>query len=144
MNSYELAWTIYIIGGLCCGIAAWLLFRRFGREWGHFFMISAWVLLLTPYALDAEKMIMAPAIFILVMDGMTYGFESVRSVAALLLGLWIFGLVLSLLFQFATRHRRAADTRKRIIADDHSDLNDEEAQAREELLGDEIPLRAER
>lgn len=139
MSSYELAWAIYAIGGVGCGIAAWLLFRRFGREWGHFFMISIWVLLLTPYALEAEEMVMAPAIFIVVMDGLANGFDSVRSIAALLLGLWIFGLVLSLLFQFVTQRKREKPANT-----DSSELSDDEAEAREELMENSQPLRAER
>lgn len=141
MSSYELAWIIYAVGGLGLGIAAWLLFRRFGREWGHFFMVSCWVLLLTPYALDAEQMIMAPAIFILVMDGLTYGFESVRTIGALLLGLWILGLILSLLVQFVTRRRQPPAAPRHVYS---KDLTADEVEAREELLDNEIPLRAER
>lgn len=141
MDSYELAWTIYVVGVLGLGIAAWLLFRRFGREWGHFFMISIWVLLLTPYALEAEEMVMAPAIFIVIMDGLAYGFESVRSIAALLLGLWILGLILSLLFQFVTQRKRAANAHNHT---DSGELNEDEAEAREELMQIGRPLRAER
>lgn len=139
MSSYELAWTIYAVGAIGGGVAAWLLFRRFGREWGHFFMVSTWVLLLTPYALEAEEMVMAPAIFIVIMDGLDYGFESVRSIAALLLGLWILGLILSLLFQFVTQRKRAKHTHT-----DSSELSDDEAEAREELMESTPPLRAER
>lgn len=147
MEASQLAWTLYIIGGLGCGLAAWFLFRRLGREWAHIAAVSVWVLLLTPYALDAETMTMAPALFILVMDGLTNGFESVKPIAVLLLGLWLIGLILSLLFQLLTRRsgkRKVSSTAipsKRVV---NHDLDDEEMNAREELLHHDIPLRAER
>lgn len=146
MNSYELAWTLYAVGGFGCGLAAWFLFRRFGREWGHFFMVTAWVLLLTPYAMEAEKMIMAPAIFILVMDGLVNGFETVKPITLLLLGVWLIALVLSLIFQLLTRAKAKkaepqVSTNKRVS---NTELSREEKQARDELLDSEIPLRAER
>ena len=65
METYQIAWAAYIVGALGCGWATWLLFRRFGREWGHFFMVSVWAVLLTPYAMKVEPMVMAPALFIL-------------------------------------------------------------------------------
>lgn len=147
MESYQLAWLLYSLGGLGCGLAAWFLFRRFGREWGHFFMISLWVLLLTPYALD-ETMTMAPAIFILIMDGLVDGFDSVKPITMLLLGLWLIGLILSLLFQLASRRSRSKPpppkqrrSRRPLPADE---LDLDEQVARDELLEGDIPLRAER
>lgn len=144
MNAYQLAWTLYIFGGLGCGLAAWLLFRRFGREWAHFFTITALVLLLTPYAFEAEQMIMAPAIFILVMDGLADGFDSVKPITMLLLGIWLIALVLSLVFQLLTRPKVKVRTSKPAPASSDTLLNEEELEAREELLEGELPIRAER
>lgn len=151
MESYQLAWLLYIIGGIGCGLAAWFLFRRFGREWGHFFTVSIWVVLLTPYALDAETMTMAPAIFILLMDGLMNGFDTVKPITMLLLGVWLVALVLSLIFQLLTRRSYAVKkARGRALAaedahDSHADdISAHERQAREELLAGEYPIRAER
>lgn len=163
MNEYQLAWTLYAIGSFGCGLAAWLMFRRFGREWGHFFMITVWVLLLTPYAINKEEMIMAPALFMVVMDGISNGFETVKPIILLLLGLWLVGLVLSLIFQLLTRSSanakasaRATKTQKAKNAQAaqkspkmqksqlNRSLDSEEELARSELLAGEIPLRAER
>jgi hypothetical protein len=143
VNGYQLAWTLYALGGFGCGVAAWLLFRRFGREWAHFFMVTAWVLLLTPYALEAENMVMAPALFIIVMDGLTNGFDTVKSITMLLLGLWLVALVVSLLFLLTARHFAKPIVRVpgKLPAEE---LSDEETQTREELLEGEMPLRAER
>lgn len=143
MNGYQLAWTLYALGGVGCGIAAWLLFRRFGREWAHFFMVSAWVLLLTPYAFEAEEMVMAPAIFILVMDGLADGFDTVKPITILLLGLWLVALTISLLLLLVSR--RSAKPKKALSEKAPADtLSKEEVQARDELLEGEMPLRAER
>lgn len=143
MNGYQLAWTLYALGGVGCGIAAWLLFRRFGREWAHFFMVSAWVLLLTPYAFEAEEMVMAPAIFILVMDGLADGFDTVKPITILLLGLWLVALTISLLLLLVSR--RSAKPKKMLSEKAPADaLSKEEVEARDELLEGEMPLRAER
>ena len=40
MDGYGLAWTIYGVGAVGCAAAAWLLFRRFGREWALIFFVS--------------------------------------------------------------------------------------------------------
>lgn len=143
MNGYQLAWTLYALGGVGCGIAAWLLFRRFGREWALFFMVSAWVLLLTPYAFDAEDMVMAPALFIIVMDGLANGFDTVKPITILLLGLWLAALIISLLLLLVSR--RSVRPKKPVFKKAPTDtLSKEEVQARDELLEGEMPLRAER
>ncbi len=147
MTAYQLVWVLYVIGGLGCGLAAWLLFRRLGREWGLFFMLTLWVLLLTPYALDKESMTLAPAIFILVMDGLTHGFESVKPIGFLLAAIWFVALILSLAYLLLTRSRNkvhpAAPTGNKKAARQQV-LTHEEQQARDELLDGEIPIRAER
>jgi hypothetical protein len=61
ITEFQYAWMAYITGALGCCLATWILFRRAGRAWVHFFVITVMVLLLTPYAIEAETMIMAPA-----------------------------------------------------------------------------------
>lgn len=104
MDGYEFAWTMYVLGSIGCGIAAWLLFRRWGRAWSHFFLVTVLALLLTPYALDAEVMTMAPALFIIVFGLLQDGVDAVMPVITVLLGVWLVGLVLSLMVQFFTRN----------------------------------------
>lgn len=165
MTAYQTAWAFYIAGGLGCGLAAWLLFRRFGREWGHFFMFSVWALLLTPYAMDTAEMVMAPAIFILAMESLTNGFSAAKPIALLLAGVWLVSLLVSLIYQLLTRRfvRRAAPVGEDAQDDDDLDtpplrrgrrqprdyqedgtLSRDERLARDELLAGEVPLRAER
>src|SRR5690606_1610713 len=95
---------MYVMGSIGCGIAAWLLFRRWGRAWSHFFLVTVLALLLTPYALDAEVMIMAPALFIIVFGLLQDGVDAVMPVITVLLGVWLVGLVISLLVQFFMRN----------------------------------------
>lgn len=104
MNGYEFAWTMYVLGSLGCGIASWLLFRRWGRTWSHFFLVTVLALLLTPYAVDAEVMTMAPALFIVVFGVLQDGVDTVMPVITVLLGVWLVGLVISLMVQFFTRN----------------------------------------
>jgi hypothetical protein len=147
VEASQLAWTLYIIGGLGCGLAAWFLFRRLGREWAQIAALSVWVLLLTPYALDAETMTMAPAVFILIMDGLTNGFDAVKPIGVLLLGLWLVCLIISLLLQLLARGLRKSKVSPAVTPSRRTaraDLDKEEMIARDELLHHEIPLRAER
>lgn len=155
MDGYGLAWTIYGLGAVGCAVAAFLLFRRFGREWAIFFFVSVLALLLTPYAVDAEQMLMAPAIFFIVLEGFTEGLEAVMPIIMVVSGVWLTGLVISLLVQLAARRfsrgaaghtapassqretsKREAVYRETPQEEDHADEDD--------LPDDAIPLRAER
>lgn len=146
MDGYGLAWTIYSVGALGCGVAAWFMFRRFGREWAQFFFVSVLALLLTPYAVDAEQMLMAPAIFLIVFEGFNGGIDAVMPIVMVVSGVWLAGLVLSLLLQLVVRRvtreapaqqypRKAATTRQ--PKEDHHHHDDD-------FSDDAVPLRAER
>jgi hypothetical protein len=166
MTEYQYAWMIYLVGALGCSLATWLLFRRAGRAWVHFFVITVMVLLFTPYAVDAENMTMAPAIFGLIFGFMIDGFEAVKPVVKLMLGLWIGLLVLSLIYQLLTRKSSQPEPTPDSYddkEDDHSGYNQRhnldnrtsrrntdavpqlsrnERHARAELLAGEEPIRA--
>lgn len=168
MTDYQYAWMIYLIGAVGCSLATWLLFRRAGRAWVHLFVITVMVILFTPYAVDAETMIMAPAIYTLVFGYFDGGFVSIRPVLKLMLGFWVGALILSLIYQLLTRnktrvstehHYRKAQSNKDYLLPETQDdfdsssnnyrnsgtrgLSREERLAREELLHEE-PIRAVR
>lgn len=105
MTDYQYAWMMYAIGAIGCSLATWLLFRRAGRACVHFFVITVMVILFTPYAIDAESMIMAPAVYTLLFGYLEGGFVVIKPVLKLMLGFWIGALILSLLYQLLTRHR---------------------------------------
>lgn len=105
MTDYQYAWMMYLIGATGCSLATWLLFRRAGRAWTHFFVITVMVILFTPYAINAETMTMAPAIYTLVFGYLDGGFIVIKPVLKLMLGLWIGSLILSLIYQLLTRGR---------------------------------------
>jgi hypothetical protein len=105
MTDYQYAWMIYLIGAIGCSLATWWLFRRAGRAWVHFFVITVMVILFTPYAIDAETMTMAPAIYTLIFGYFDGGFISIRPVVKLMLGFWIGALILSLIYQLLTRRK---------------------------------------
>lgn len=106
ITEYQYAWTLYLVGALGCSLAAWLLFRRLGRAITHFMVITVIVLLFTPYAIDQEKMIMAPGIYTLVFGYFDGGFLSIKPLLKVILGIWAIAQVLSLIYQMLTRHRR--------------------------------------
>ena len=157
MTDYQYAWMMYLIGAVGCSLAAWLLFRRAGRAWTHFFVITVMVLLFTPYAIDPETMTMAPAIYTLVFGYFDGGFVAIKPVIKLMLGLWGGALVLSLLYQLLTRgntrpavrHESSASHRQSVKDDEYAEsayyanrkLTREERIARDELLHEE-PIRA--
>lgn len=158
ITEFQLMWMIYAAGALGCALATWMLFRRAGRAWVHFFVITVLVLLLTPYALELEtkEMIMAPAVFTLAFGYLEGGFIAIKPVVKLMLGIWAFALVLSLVYQLITRHRQVS-----VPAPQHSpeqdeyhdptdvlltpraprQLSNEERQARDDLMSEE-PIRA--
>lgn len=166
MTDYQYAWVFYLIGATGCSLAAWLLFRRAGRAWAHFFVITVMVILFTPYAIDAESMTMAPAIYTLFFGYMEGGFVVIKPLLKLMLGIWIGTLILSLIYQLLTRGRAHADDEvtyedyRGNSPNSHSEEDDydyspktrrsantglsrEERLARHELLHDE-PIRAVR
>lgn len=143
MEAYEFAWLMYALGSLGCGLAAWMMFNRFGREWSLFFCATVLALLLTPYAIDAKEMIMAPALFVVVFDGLTYGLDAIKPVITLLLGVWFFGLVLSLIFLLVARrygHNQVSHHYHPMPTKPQASYAGQTPA--EELLDDEVPLRA--
>ena len=159
MTDYQYAWMMYLIGAVGCSLAAWLLFRRTGRAWTHFVVITVMVILFTPYAIDAETMTMAPALYTLVFGYMEGGFIAIKPVLKLMLGLWSGALVLSLIYQLLTRGRSnaqpQANHRQSVTKEQRDDegyaesarrastraLTREERIARDELMHEE-PIRA--
>jgi hypothetical protein len=157
ITEFQYAWMAYIAGALGCCLATWILFRRAGRAWVHFFVITVMVLLLTPYAIEADTMIMAPAIYTLFFGYLEGGFIAIKPVVKLMLGIWAGTLLLSLVYQLLTRHKGAVSHSPQVpVQDDYHDpadvlltprnsrhLTEEERQAHQELL-DEEPIRAVR
>ncbi len=157
MTEYQYAWALYIAGALGCCLATWLLFRGLGRAVTHFMVITVMVLLLTPYAIDADKMIMAPGIYTLVFGYIEGGMGAIRPLLKVMLGIWALLQVCSLIYQLLTRGRSARheeyrpfpqnnyDQRDRYSGMQHSNsdrgLSREERAARDELLHEE-PIRA--
>lgn len=157
MTEYQYAWALYLTGALGCTLAAWLLFRRLGRAVTHFMVITVMVLLFTPYAIDAEKMTMAPGIYTLVFGYFDGGVSAIKPLLKVMLGIWALAQILSLVYQMLTRHRgpRANDRRgyhSHHEEDEHDyqpyngrsanrGLSREERLARDELLHEE-PIRA--
>ena len=159
MTDYQYAWMMYLIGSVGCSLAAWLLFRRAGRAWAHFFVITVMVILFTPYAIDAETMTMAPAVYTLLFGYLDGGFIAIKPVLKVMLGLWSGALVLSLIDQLLTRGRKnsqpQANHRQNISKEYRDDdgyaesarrastraLTREERIARDELMHEE-PIRA--
>lgn len=159
MTDYQYAWMLYLVGAVGCSLATWLLFRRAGRAVTHFFVITVMVILFTPYAIDAETMTMAPAVYTLAFGYLEGGYLVIKPVIKLMLGFWIGGIVLSWVYQLLTRGHKYIEPqeheRKSFARNKRNDkyaesarhnssrsLSREERQARDELLYDERPARS--
>lgn len=104
ITEYQYAWALYLAGALGCSLATWLLFRGLGRAVTHFMVITVMVVLFTPYAIDAEKMTMAPGVYTLVFGYVEGGFTAIKPLLKVMLGIWSIAQVLSLIYQMLTRN----------------------------------------
>lgn len=108
MSGYTIAWIMYGAGALALLASLWRLLRRAGREWRHLVLVSAAVLLLTPGPMAVEEStLIAPALFVLVLDGLFDTPGSASGSGFILLGVWLGALILSLGYQWfiASRQR---------------------------------------
>lgn len=102
---YTLAWLAYIAGALALLLTGWRITRSMKREWRHLFLATVGALLLTPGVIWIEQQgsVWAPALFILVLDGLFETGEMASQAGLTLLGVWLVALVLSLIFQLVVR-----------------------------------------
>jgi hypothetical protein len=172
MTSMQVAWVIYVAGSVGCCIAAGWLFKKAVAFLRYSAVVTTMVLLFTPYAIDSQTMLMAPAIFTLVFDGFQLGLEAIKPLLKLMAGIWLIGIILVLVYVFFTRHLvkpQEAATQNQGDATDgddaqahgelknyrvkkigrpntkpsiDGDLPQEEQVARRELRTEEIPMRA--
>ncbi len=106
MTGNTLAWIVYLLGALALLAAAWRVTRGFRREWRHLLLVSAAALLLTPGPMVVNDAVMlAPALFVLVLDGLFDTLDSASRAGLIMLGVWLMALVISLIFQLLVRPR---------------------------------------
>ncbi len=167
LTSIQSAWIIYFAGSLGCTIAAWWMFLWAWRFVRYAAVVTVATLLFTPYAIDAQTMTMAPAIYTLVFEGMSHGLPAILPLIKVMLGIWLIGLILAAVLVLLTRNfggvnpegdtnspraKRSSrpteynnikrqDENRRVSS---RGLSRDEYQAREELLKGEVPIRAVR
>jgi hypothetical protein len=128
-------------------------------------VVTVMTILFTPYAIDAQTMTMAPALYTLVFEGMAQGAQAIMPLIKLMIGIWLIGLILVLLFVVLTPNRESekpsytepkqgvkrqsrrlehhgARRHENPIRTSSRGLSKDEYQAREELLKGEVPMRA--
>lgn len=106
-NAYMWAWGAYVLGALGLLIVGWRITRGMQSEWRQLLLVSAAALLLTPAALpDMEQTVLAPALFILVLQSLFESGSFALSAALLLLGVWVIGLLVSLAVQLLVRSKK--------------------------------------
>ncbi|HWV15173.1 MAG TPA: hypothetical protein VN030_07055 [Cellvibrio sp.] len=103
MNNIQYAWLIYVVGGLGCCIATWWMFLWAWRFVRYSAVVTVVTLLFTPYAIDPQTMMMAPAIYTLVFNGIGLGLDAILPLIKLMLGIWFIGIILVLVFVLLTR-----------------------------------------
>jgi len=164
LTTLQYAWAIYFAGSLGCTIAAWWMFLWAWRFVRYAAVVTVMTLLFTPFAIDAQTMTMAPAIYTLVFEGVSRGPQAIMPLIKVMAGIWLIGIILVTVYIVLTRHRgetipssgekklaRKASRRqdyagnvryKETRRPSSRGLSRDEYQAREELLKGEIPIRA--
>lgn len=165
-TTLQYAWAIYFAGSLGCTIAAWWMFLWAWRFVRYAAVVTVMTILFTPYAIDAETMTMAPAIYTLVFEGLSNGLPAIMPLIKVMVGIWLISIILIAVYVILTRktHEETAPrTPKRMRTSssrnsrrlEHHDgrrhetpvarsrgLSRDEYEAREELLKGEVPIRA--
>ncbi len=165
LTTIQYAWAIYFAGSLGCTIATWWMFLWAWRFVRYSAVVTVMTVLFTPYAIDAQTMTMAPAIYTLVFEGIAQGGQAIMPLVKLMVGIWLIAIILVTVFVVLTRkhgdHNSRNDeprspTKRRPRHVEHHDgrrhenpvrsstrgLSRDEHQAREELLKGEVPMRA--
>ncbi|GGY65557.1 hypothetical protein GCM10011613_06780 [Cellvibrio zantedeschiae] len=169
ITTIQYAWAIYFAGSLGCTIAAWWMFIWAWRFVRYAAVVTVLTLLFTPYAIDAETMTMAPAIYTLVFEGMSQGLPAITPLIKLMVGIWLIGIILVLVFVVLTRksgeqksprnkprgtqssssrnsrrleHHGGRRHETPVVRSSSRGLSRDEFEAREELLKGEVPMRA--
>ena len=167
LTSIQSAWIIYFAGSLGCTIAAWWMFLWAWRFVRYAAVVTVATILFTPYAIDPQTMMMAPAVYTLVFEGMAQGASAIMPLIKLMIGIWLIAIVLVTVFILLTRRQSYKEfksnepeppvKRKSRRLQHHSGrrhenpvrrrsngLSRDEHDAREELLRGEVPMRAVR
>jgi len=149
ITEYYYAWGAYLVGAAGCSLATWWLFKGMPRAFVHFLVITVMALLVTPYAMDPDTMVMAPALVALGYGSITEGFTAVKPVLKPVIGVWAVLMVLSLVYQWVTRDSYLAKRQRRQDENDQIDADDELllppiSHSHQDRLPNEVPLRAER
>ncbi|MET0356323.1 MAG: hypothetical protein ABW044_06060 [Cellvibrio sp.] len=165
LTAIQYAWIIYGVGSIGCTIAAWWMFLWAWRFVRYAAVVTVMTILFTPYAIDPQTMMMAPAIYTLVFEGMGHGAAAIMPVVKLMIGIWLIAIILVTVFVVLTRQHTYTKFRsdnpeppvrsKSRRLEHHSGrrhenpilrrgLSRDEHDAREELLRGEVPMRAMR
>jgi hypothetical protein len=166
LTTIQYAWAIYFAGSLGCTIAAWWMFLWAWRFVRYSAVVTVMTILFTPYAIDAQTMTMAPAIYTLVFEGISQGTQAIIPLIKVMVGIWLIGEILVLVFVVLTRKsgekksprnipRGGSSSSRNLRRPEHHSgrrhenpprssrgLSKDEFQAREELLKGEVPMRA--
>jgi len=117
LTSIQTAWAIYFAGSLGCTIAAWWMFLWAWRFVRYTAVITVMTILFTPYAIDAQTMTMAPAIYTMVFDALGVGVDSIKPLIKLMVGIWLIAMILMTAFVLLTRksgsHREPGNPSRR-------------------------------
>ncbi len=103
LTTIQTAWAIYFAGSLGCTIAAWWMFLWAWRFVRYTAVITVMTILFTPYAIDAQTMTMAPAIYTMVFDALGSGVDSIKPLIKLMVGIWLIAMILMTAFVLLTR-----------------------------------------
>jgi hypothetical protein len=100
-----IAWSIYGAGVLLLLLFGWRITKPCGRYTTGLLLVSAAVLLLTPFSLNLpdQPSAYAPALFVAVLNSLFLGVEAGLDAAVTLTLIWLVALLLTLVLLLFTR-----------------------------------------
>lgn len=105
--SFLWAWGAYLLGVVGLLLTGWRITRRLSSDWRHLLLVSVAALLLTPVALSGmDDLVLVPALFVVVLEGLFEDADGAALAGMLILGVWLVALVVSLIIQFGLRFAR--------------------------------------
>lgn len=104
---YRIAWIVYCLAAAGFSWLCWLVLRRL-RSRGFAWLLQFWLmaLLFTPWYVEPDDTLMAPALIVFAMDAITVSSESaVRALVPLIMALFL-GIVLTVVLVVVSGIRR--------------------------------------
>ncbi|MDG2174518.1 MAG: hypothetical protein P8M72_00025 [Gammaproteobacteria bacterium] len=116
---YIIAWIVYLTAGVIFSVVSWKLLKRFlWRELAYLIQSLQLAVIFTPWYVLPEEEILAPAIYIFVLDLITIDVTtSIRALIPLMMAI-LLGIIVTIVLSIVYRIRRRKQLANVIVDDD--------------------------